>query len=228
MNASSILPLFPRPLAVFAVRVVRVSSGLRAAVKLAARLDHSAERTLPVRSRGETISVLLHVIPLIREQFEVVGSVVEPVSVTVMDHFTPQQRPAEVLLHDVTMLHHEAPIDADHTIPVRADAAALVGVMAFALAVLTLALPRTAVALPLPQWAVANGAGSIRIKDIGHSTSIINRFRESVKDRLENVLHQRVCTGEESLTDAQAEIRGDWTVAYVRYLGEPAGAQEKP
>ena len=42
-----------------------------------------------------------------------------------------------------------------------------------------------------------------------------------LKDRLENHLHELVCDGEMSLSDAQAAFLGDWTAAYERFLGEP-------
>jgi hypothetical protein len=42
-----------------------------------------------------------------------------------------------------------------------------------------------------------------------------------VKDRLENTLHKLVCAGTITLDEAQTEIRGDWTAAYRKYLGEP-------
>lgn len=40
------------------------------------------------------------------------------------------------------------------------------------------------------------------------------------KDRLENALHRQVCAGALPLATAQAAIKGDWTVAYRRYVGE--------
>ena len=39
------------------------------------------------------------------------------------------------------------------------------------------------------------------------------------KDRLENELHRRVCSGAMSLKQAQQEIATDWVAAYRKYLG---------
>jgi hypothetical protein len=38
------------------------------------------------------------------------------------------------------------------------------------------------------------------------------------KDRLENVMHRQVCAGDISLAKAQDAFRGNWTVAYQRYV----------
>ncbi len=66
--------------------------------------------------------------------------------------------------------------------------------------------------------------------ELGGSNSIKNLWPESfetqlwnahVKDRLENELHRRVCSGELDLKTAQREIATDWISAYKKYLGEP-------
>ena len=38
------------------------------------------------------------------------------------------------------------------------------------------------------------------------------------KDRLENLLHKRVCEGSMTLDDAQAALSTDWTAAYRQYV----------
>lgn len=40
------------------------------------------------------------------------------------------------------------------------------------------------------------------------------------KDRLEILLHKMVCNGQLSLRDAQLAFKGDWRVAYKRYIQE--------
>lgn len=40
-----------------------------------------------------------------------------------------------------------------------------------------------------------------------------------VKDKLENALHRLVCSGKITLAQDQAALRGDWTVAYRKYVG---------
>lgn len=42
-----------------------------------------------------------------------------------------------------------------------------------------------------------------------------------VKDRLENYLHEQVCTGWIPIEQAQKEMATDWIAAYERYLGGP-------
>jgi hypothetical protein len=39
------------------------------------------------------------------------------------------------------------------------------------------------------------------------------------KDRLEDLMHRRVCEGAISLRTAQDAFRGDWTTGYRRYVG---------
>lgn len=42
-----------------------------------------------------------------------------------------------------------------------------------------------------------------------------------IKDRLENYLHEQVCTGRMPLEGAQREIAENWIGAYRRHIGEP-------
>jgi hypothetical protein len=63
--------------------------------------------------------------------------------------------------------------------------------------------------------------------ELGGSNDVTNLWPEPygvtwgarVKDRLENVLHKRVCSGQEGLTQAQYEITHDWVKAYQKYIG---------
>jgi hypothetical protein len=62
----------------------------------------------------------------------------------------------------------------------------------------------------------------------GDPTSILNIWPESrttvwnaeVKDHLEDVLHERVCSGEVPLKEAQEAFKTNWKGAYVIYVGE--------
>jgi hypothetical protein len=63
--------------------------------------------------------------------------------------------------------------------------------------------------------------------ELGGSNDVSNLWPEpndksegNSKDRLENKLHELVCSGSLSLTDAQAAIKGDWTIAYRKYIGD--------
>ncbi len=40
------------------------------------------------------------------------------------------------------------------------------------------------------------------------------------KDKLENMLHRLVCSGDITLDEAQREISTDWIAAYRKYIGE--------
>ena len=62
---------------------------------------------------------------------------------------------------------------------------------------------------------------------LGGDNSLANLWPQSyhtlvwnahTKDQLENRLHWLVCHGQLSLADAQTAIRGDWRVAYRRYV----------
>ena len=70
--------------------------------------------------------------------------------------------------------------------------------------------------------------------ELGGSNSIRNLWPESyvtqplnahVKDRLENKLHELICSGQVPVEQAQKEIAADWTKAYEKYVGPlPGGA----
>ncbi len=63
--------------------------------------------------------------------------------------------------------------------------------------------------------------------ELGGSNRLTNLWPERyditwnthVKDRLENRLHEMVCTGQLDLATAQREIATDWISAYKRYEG---------
>lgn len=68
--------------------------------------------------------------------------------------------------------------------------------------------------------------------ELGGSNSIRNLWPESyvtqplnahIKDKLENKLHQLICSGKLPVTQAQQEIAQDWIVAYQKYV-EPLKA----
>ncbi len=60
--------------------------------------------------------------------------------------------------------------------------------------------------------------------ELGGSNDIKNLWPEPAdpkpgfheKDKVENYLHQQVCTGKETLQQAQGEIRGDWYAIYLQ------------
>lgn len=70
--------------------------------------------------------------------------------------------------------------------------------------------------------------------ELGGSNSIRNLWPESyvtqplnahVKDKLENKLHDLICSGQIPVEQAQKEIAANWTQAYVKYVGPlPGGA----
>ncbi len=69
--------------------------------------------------------------------------------------------------------------------------------------------------------------------ELGGSNSIRNLWPESyktqpwnarTKDRLENYLHKRICSGQMDIKEAQREIATDWISAYRTYFGEPGSA----
>lgn len=67
---------------------------------------------------------------------------------------------------------------------------------------------------------------------LGGSNSIKNLWPEPyfgdwnahIKDRLENKLHEMVCSGDIDMRTAQREIATDWIVAYKKYIGERTGS----
>ena len=48
---------------------------------------------------------------------------------------------------------------------------------------------------------------------------LITKWSARRKDYLEGILHEKVCKGELSLSEAQEEIRSNWIEAYEKYLG---------
>ncbi len=64
--------------------------------------------------------------------------------------------------------------------------------------------------------------------ELGGSNSIKNLWPESysgpwnahIKDKLENKLHELVCSGSLDLTTAQHDISTDWIAAYQKYVGQ--------
>ena len=70
--------------------------------------------------------------------------------------------------------------------------------------------------------------------ELGGSNSIRNLWPESfvttplnahVKDKLENKLHQLICSGRIPVEQAQQEIAHDWIAAYKKYIGPLEGDQ---
>jgi hypothetical protein len=62
--------------------------------------------------------------------------------------------------------------------------------------------------------------------ELGGSNDITNLWPEpndktqgNTKDTLENKLHELVCSGDLTLHQAQDAIKGDWTIAYRKYVG---------
>jgi hypothetical protein len=63
--------------------------------------------------------------------------------------------------------------------------------------------------------------------ELGGSNAIQNLWPESysgtwnahIKDRLENELHRRICSGELDMRTAQRAIATDWIAAYRQYVG---------
>jgi hypothetical protein len=73
--------------------------------------------------------------------------------------------------------------------------------------------------------------------ELGGSNSIKNLWPESyhtspwdarVKDRLENRLHELVCSGQLDLKTAQQEIARNWVEAYKKYVGPQPKALARP
>ena len=48
---------------------------------------------------------------------------------------------------------------------------------------------------------------------------LISKWSARRKDYLEGILHERVCKGEMTLTEAQEQIRTNWIEAYERLIG---------
>jgi hypothetical protein len=65
--------------------------------------------------------------------------------------------------------------------------------------------------------------GSNSIRNLWPQSYITQPLNAHVKDRLENKLHELVCSGQLSLEQAQKEIAADWTKAYSKYVGSLPG-----
>lgn len=67
--------------------------------------------------------------------------------------------------------------------------------------------------------------GSNSIKNLWPESFVTEPWNAHVKDKLENKLHDMICTGQIDIKAAQREIATDWITAYKKYLGEPSGSQ---
>lgn len=61
--------------------------------------------------------------------------------------------------------------------------------------------------------------GSNSIKNLWPESFITEPWNAHVKDRLENKLHEMICSGEIDIKEAQHEIATDWITAYKKYVG---------
>jgi len=67
--------------------------------------------------------------------------------------------------------------------------------------------------------------GSNSIKDLWPESFITEPWNAHVKDKLENKLHEMICSGEIDIKAAQHEIAADWIAAYKKYVRpEPRGS----
>ena len=63
--------------------------------------------------------------------------------------------------------------------------------------------------------------GSNDIKNLWTESYETQPWNATVKDAIENRLHDLVCDGSISPEQAQHEIATDWTAAYLKYVGHP-------
>jgi hypothetical protein len=56
-------------------------------------------------------------------------------------------------------------------------------------------------------------------KNLWPQSRVIEPWNAGVKNRLEDVLHKKLCAGEIPLSEAQNAILADWIGAYVKYVG---------
>ncbi len=69
--------------------------------------------------------------------------------------------------------------------------------------------------------------GSNSLKNLWSESFITEPWNAHVKDRLENKLHEMICSGEIDIKAAQREISTDWIASYKKYVGpEPNGGSE--
>lgn len=67
--------------------------------------------------------------------------------------------------------------------------------------------------------------GSNSIKNLWPESFITEPLNAHIKDRLENKLHEMICSGQIDIKVAQHEIAADWIAAYRKYVGpEPSGS----
>jgi hypothetical protein len=60
--------------------------------------------------------------------------------------------------------------------------------------------------------------GSNDIKNLWPQSYLTTPYNAHMKDRLENLLHRMVCSGQISLSQAQSEISTNWIGAYNKYI----------
>lgn len=61
--------------------------------------------------------------------------------------------------------------------------------------------------------------GSNSIRNLWPESYVTQPLNAHVKDRLENKLHELICSGQMPVEQAQKEIAADWTAAYAKYVG---------
>ena len=64
-------------------------------------------------------------------------------------------------------------------------------------------------------------SGSNSIRNLWPQSYKTEPWNARTKDKLENYLHERICSGRMDIKQAQREIATDWISAYRNYLGEP-------
>ncbi|HEY0791404.1 MAG TPA: HNH endonuclease signature motif containing protein [Chthoniobacterales bacterium] len=70
--------------------------------------------------------------------------------------------------------------------------------------------------------------GSNSIKNLWPESKLTSPWNAFVKDRLENRLHELVCSGRLDLKTAQRVIASNWIGAYKRYVGPQPKAMGRP
>ncbi len=61
--------------------------------------------------------------------------------------------------------------------------------------------------------------GSNSIRNLWPESYITSPLNAHIKDRLENKLHQLICSGQITVEKAQHDIAKDWVAAYQKYIG---------
>jgi hypothetical protein len=67
--------------------------------------------------------------------------------------------------------------------------------------------------------------GSNSIRNLWPQSFVTQPLNATVKDRVENKLHELVCAGKLPLQQAQQEIASNWVEAYQKYVGPLPEAQ---